>query len=34
MFSVDGVALKSTLDLASWIGSSPMSDSAMVMGDL
>jgi hypothetical protein len=32
--SVDGVAIKPTLALGSWIGFMPMGDGAMVMGDL
>jgi hypothetical protein len=32
--TVDGVALKPTLALGSWIGFMPMGDGAMVMGDL
>jgi hypothetical protein len=32
--TVDGVAIKATLALGSWIGFMPMGDGAMVMGDL
>src|SRR5471032_1275011 len=32
--TVDGLAIKPTLALGSWIGFMPMGDGAMVMGDL
>src|SRR5258708_8336044 len=32
--TVDGVAIKPTLALGSWIGFTPMGDGAMFMGDL